>query len=233
MSNDEVSSVPPLVLIVDDEAEVRDHVGALLENGGYRVVAARNGVDALAWLERGGRPSVILLDLVMPGMDGHAFAEAIAGDRDLARIPLLVFSGHAESAPARSAIVLPKPSTSGELLDAVGRLTAHERRESPRFAVRFDVIADDGEKRNAARAINLSRGGVRFRSPVGATVGQPLALLLNIGSGGVLVDGEVRNVQFEHAGWDIGARFTSVKNGAPALERLLRQMEAGAPFGNA
>jgi CheY-like chemotaxis protein len=233
MSNNETHSVPPLVLIVDDEADVRDHVGALLENGGYRVVAARNGVDALAWLERGGRPSVILLDLVMPGMDGHAFAEAIEGDRELSRIPLLVFSGHAESAPKRAAIVLPKPSTSVDLLDAVGKLTAHERRESPRFAVRFDVIADDGRSRSAARAINLSRGGLRFRSPTGATVGQPLALSLRIGAGDVVVDGEVRNVQFEHSGWDIGARFTSVKAGGPALEQLIQQMEAGAPFGNA
>lgn len=234
MTNNEVRTVPPLVLVVDDEAEVRDHVGALLESGGYRVVAARNGVDALAWLEQGGRPSVILLDLVMPGMDGYALAEAIADDPALERIPLLVFSGHTgERVPKRAAIVLPKPSTSGELLDAVSRLTAHERRESPRFAVRFDVVADDGRSRAAALAINLSRGGLRFRSPVGATVGQPLALLLHIGAGGVLVDGEVRNVQFEHAGWDIGARFTNIKNGAPVLEHLLRKMEAGAPFGNA
>ena len=180
--------------------------------------AAKRGIEVLA---------VVVLS-------SGQYGEVLSGDPARVRVPLLVFSADPSVVPSRSAAVLVKPSTSREILDTIGRLKTHEGRESPRYTVRFELIADDGTVRTPSRAINLSRGGVRFRSSAGATVGQSLALTLRIGGGSdVLVDGEVRNVQFEHSGWDIGARFTAVRANAPALDKLIREMEAGNPFGHA
>ena len=80
-------SQPPLVLVVDDEACMRDLVVDVLQAEGYAVGAADNGQHALEYLQR-GRPDAIVLDLMMPVLDGWAFMEAyreVAG----AEIPVI------------------------------------------------------------------------------------------------------------------------------------------------
>jgi len=67
----------PIVLIVDDNPGIRNVVSWSLHAGGYEAVEATNGLEAIRWIEEAGRqqryPAVILLDLAMPGMDGHDF----------------------------------------------------------------------------------------------------------------------------------------------------------------
>lgn len=63
----------PLVLVVDDEPDIRATVMAMLEIEGYRVAEAANGLDALDAVEQ-REPDVILLDMRMPGLDGWGFA---------------------------------------------------------------------------------------------------------------------------------------------------------------
>jgi len=84
----------PLHLVVEDDADVRDALGELLLDAGYRVASAIDGRDAIRALESGLRPAAILLDLMMPGMDGFEFRAAQQRDPAFARIPVIVLSAH-------------------------------------------------------------------------------------------------------------------------------------------
>jgi CheY-like chemotaxis protein len=81
------------VLVVDDDRDIRDVLTDALEAEGYRVVTAADGQDALNWLRAGTeRPCVILLDLMMPKMDGIQLRTELLNDPELARIPVVVLS---------------------------------------------------------------------------------------------------------------------------------------------
>jgi chemotaxis family two-component system sensor histidine kinase/response regulator PixL len=84
---------PNLILIVEDDAESRDTMRLLLELAGYDVETASDGTEALAVLRGGLRPRLILLDLMMPGMDGFQFVNEKRQDPRLSRIPVIVYSG--------------------------------------------------------------------------------------------------------------------------------------------
>ena len=80
-----------LVLIVDDDPDIREILAETLEVRGFDVVTAANGEDALTVLrDISVRPSVILLDLMMPIMDGYGFLERWRRDPALALIPLAI-----------------------------------------------------------------------------------------------------------------------------------------------
>ena len=74
------------VLVVDDDAAIREVVQIIVEAEGYPVVTAAEGAEALRHLQSGLRPGVILLDLRMPGMDGRAFREVQGAEPELAEI---------------------------------------------------------------------------------------------------------------------------------------------------
>jgi two-component system response regulator MprA len=77
------------VLIVDDDRDVREILGELLVDEGFKVEAAWNGETALARLEAGFRPDVIVLDLMMPVMDGLTFRAVQRQHTALADIPVI------------------------------------------------------------------------------------------------------------------------------------------------
>jgi signal transduction histidine kinase/DNA-binding response OmpR family regulator len=77
------------VLVVDDDATVRSLLAKTLEKEGYRVISARNGVEALA-LAREHRPQAITLDVLMPQMDGWAALKELKADADLRDIPVIM-----------------------------------------------------------------------------------------------------------------------------------------------
>ena len=87
----------PPVLIVEDDPDSRNMLAALLGLHGYRTVTAANGLEALEMARR-ERPAVILLDLMMPVMDGQTFRREQLGDATLAAIPIVVLSAHARTA---------------------------------------------------------------------------------------------------------------------------------------
>ena len=90
---------PPLkVLYVDDEPDIRE-VGAMaLElDGSMEVTTASSGPEALALLEGGLRPDVILLDVMMPGMDGPAALAELKKRPELAQIPVIFITARAQS----------------------------------------------------------------------------------------------------------------------------------------
>ena len=82
----------PLVMVVDDDDDIRETLAGLLEDEGYRVVSFPHGREALDALQGGLAPRVILLDLMMPVMDGAEFRRAQLADPALAAIPVILIT---------------------------------------------------------------------------------------------------------------------------------------------
>ncbi len=114
-----------LVLVVDDDPDILDAICDILDGEGYRVARARHGIEALDQIAQ-ERPSVILLDLMMPVMDGLAFAQALRSHDALGAIPIVVIS--ADGNPQKAAAVgargfLAKPFDIDALLTQVAAMT--------------------------------------------------------------------------------------------------------------
>ncbi|MEN3338667.1 MAG: hypothetical protein V7647_2343 [Acidobacteriota bacterium] len=111
------------VLIVEDDADTREMLGHFLQAVGYRVETAPNGKVALERLATGIRPGVILLDLMMPVMDGWQFRREQVLDSTLASIPVIVVSaaGRERSTQIDANEYLSKPVNLDELLARVTR----------------------------------------------------------------------------------------------------------------
>jgi chemosensory pili system protein ChpA (sensor histidine kinase/response regulator) len=110
-------------LLVEDDFASRELLSMILAGEGYRVAAAANGVEGLQRLRGSDRPSLILLDLNMPVMDGRTFCARRHEDRDLDSIPVVVISAAGDVAEQAAALgaarYLQKPVDTVQLLDAV------------------------------------------------------------------------------------------------------------------
>jgi DNA-binding response OmpR family regulator len=82
---------PQSVLIVDDEPMARTLLRLMLVRAGFNVSEAENGSDALAKVKK-NRPDIILLDVMMPGMDGFMVCESIRGQDDMTNLPIIMLS---------------------------------------------------------------------------------------------------------------------------------------------
>jgi CheY-like chemotaxis protein len=82
------------LLVVDDDHDIREMAKLLLEVSGYRVTTAADGLEAWQRLEDGDSPALILLDLMMPRMDGEHFLQTLRAS-PRASIPVVIISGHA------------------------------------------------------------------------------------------------------------------------------------------
>ena len=113
------------ILIVDDDDDARQILGAVLGLSGYLVWQARDGQEALQQLRGACRPAAIVLDLCMPGMDGRAFRAAQVADPALAGIPIVVLSGEADGREEAAALgvagYLRKPVELGALVALLQR----------------------------------------------------------------------------------------------------------------
>ncbi len=119
-----------MILVVDDDSQVRAAIRRALEELGYPVHEAGDGASAVA-LVKAERPGLVVLDYVMPGMDGAAVARAIAEVDP--NIPILFSTGHAALRALRNAAgeevpVLEKPFTLDELDELVRDRLAEARR---------------------------------------------------------------------------------------------------------
>jgi len=82
------------ILLVEDDADLREAIGDVLRDAGRAVVEAGDGQEALAKLEMVERPCLVLLDLLMPRMDGFEFLRRLNALHDAADFPVLVISAH-------------------------------------------------------------------------------------------------------------------------------------------
>jgi CheY-like chemotaxis protein len=111
------------ILLVEDDDAIRESVSECLALEGYHVALAVNGAEALDWLERGDRPAVVLLDMVMPVMTGAELLVHMRRNPMLASVPVVLMTAAMQKEPASisAQAFLPKPFDLAELLRTVAR----------------------------------------------------------------------------------------------------------------
>jgi len=123
------SASAPTLLVVDDDANIARALSNLLEDEGYRVVAAENGKRGLELVEAGLRPNAIILDLMMPVMDGWDFRAEQLKDPAIRETPVIVltatgFSRRTIREQFGGVEYLAKPPSTDHLLDTLRRVCA-------------------------------------------------------------------------------------------------------------
>jgi CheY-like chemotaxis protein len=130
------------VMVVDDDPGIRESIETLLPMFGHAVVGAADGAEALARLRAGDRPCLILLDLMMPGLNGFDLRTHLMADATLAEIPIIVITGAGQTVAARASAmdleVMRKPFELSTLLAAVRR-----------FCTRRPVARPEGNPRTS------------------------------------------------------------------------------------
>lgn len=90
------------VMVIEDEPLIRENFQELLELEGVRVMTASNGIEGLELLKQGKIPCLILLDLLMPVMNGMEFLDALSKNSAFSKIPVCVMTGISERPPSIS-----------------------------------------------------------------------------------------------------------------------------------
>jgi CheY-like chemotaxis protein len=120
------------VMVVEDDQDIRDSLRDVLTDAGFEVLEAGSGEEAMAALREGAAPGVILLDLMMPGMDGSRFRAEQLKDPVLAPYPVVVLTADARADEKARVLqadgYLPKPVDLEDLLKMVGRFVRPGRR---------------------------------------------------------------------------------------------------------
>ena len=176
--------VPPIpdrpILVVDDDTKIVRLVRTYLERDGFSVVTASDGPAALQAIET-HRPALVVLDLMLPGLDGRAVIRAVRLDEEAARTPIMILSARGTTVDRIAGLVdgaddyLPKPFSPAELVLRVKAILRRGSRgtsgEAMRDAtteprprlLRADLVVDPDrhEVTRAGRALPLTR--VEFR----------------------------------------------------------------------
>ncbi len=114
-----------LVLIVDDEANIRETIAFILEMEGYEVIVASNGVEALEKLRK-YKPKFMILDVMMPKMNGYEVAKEIRKDEDFKDLFILILTAKGQSIDEDNAIdsgadfYMSKPFDDEKILQLIG-----------------------------------------------------------------------------------------------------------------
>ena len=115
------------ILLIEDDPEIRSALVSLLGDCGYAVASAGDGREALEHLRAGARPDLLLLDVMMPVMDGVAFRAAQLADPELSDIPVIVLTAAGRPyeyvRSLRAAAALAKPFDLADLTAAIERVT--------------------------------------------------------------------------------------------------------------
>jgi CheY-like chemotaxis protein len=122
------------ILVVDDDTLIRDSLSDLLRAAGFQVATAQHGGDALAYLRENPLPRVIILDLMMPVMDGWEFRLRQREDPRLAQIPVIVLSAalrDRRTLELGAEEYFPKPLHLRGLLEAVSRYSRPQQSIPP------------------------------------------------------------------------------------------------------
>ena len=134
-------SARPVVLVADDDPDILLLISLTLERDGYRVVAARDGQSALD-AARVCIPHLVVLDLMMPGIDGYEVTRLLRADEATKDVPIVVVTAMAEESEAARALeagadaYVKKPFSPRELLAKTGSLLLDRRPRSRLFATK-------------------------------------------------------------------------------------------------
>lgn len=110
------------VLIVDDEPGIRDSLAELFEDAGYSTMSAADGGAALELLRGERLPDIVLLDLLMPVLNGNEVYAAMQADRRLAGIPVIITTSDPSLAPS-GLLIMKKPINVKRLISTVAQQT--------------------------------------------------------------------------------------------------------------
>jgi CheY-like chemotaxis protein len=115
------------ILVVDDNAETTEALVAVLQLRGYETVAAHDGLDALAQLRHGLLPSLIVLDWMMPNLDGRGFLDSVAANQQVKSVPIVIYSAAGYRIVVDGvAATLSKSVDPDILLDLIGRFAGRD-----------------------------------------------------------------------------------------------------------
>ncbi len=122
-----------MILVVDDEPSLVEAISEVLEDEGYAVSTARDGITALRALHDGLRPCLAILDLMMPTMSGWELRAAMLSDPKLADIPVAIVSAFArgEMSTLRPTAVVQKPFELREIVALADRFCGAPRGADP------------------------------------------------------------------------------------------------------
>lgn len=110
------------VLVVEDDDDIRNAIVDLLESEGYKAESAVNGKDALEKLGNINKPCLVLLDMMMPIMNGRQFLDEVMKDSKLAPLPILIVSAVADKTNTEGSVgFLKKPIDIDVVLDLVSQ----------------------------------------------------------------------------------------------------------------
>lgn len=85
------------ILVVEDDNSIRELLVELLQSEGYEVAAAVNGLEGIKYLQANGNPDLILIDLMMPIMDGYTFRSEQMKNAEWSKVPVVVMSAEANA----------------------------------------------------------------------------------------------------------------------------------------
>jgi CheY-like chemotaxis protein len=136
LAGGESDAARPCVLLVDDDAIVRDVLRLSLEDSGYAVHSADGGATALLWLENGQQVDILVSDLTMPGMDGLTLIRAVQERR--ANLPAILLTGYVGDGAALAVggaisgtfSLLRKPVSGTQLADRISALLVSKKQSS-------------------------------------------------------------------------------------------------------
>ena len=126
MKQGNVNQAGVTILVVEDDASIRDILSLALTADGYKVITAANGQEALKILSEMSNPCLILLDLMMPIMNGWQFAAAISENANFKNIPIVVLTAFADKVKTIPGKLTLKKPIDLELLFEVAKKYCHE-----------------------------------------------------------------------------------------------------------
>jgi len=128
-------AMPKRILVIEDERNVRAVIQKRLEASGYQVFTAADGLDGLE-LARMKKPDLIVLDLMLPKLDGNSVCRELRNDPDCSKIPILMLTGRTREKEIRQGIMeganlyMTKPFRHEQLLESISELLLNAEREA-------------------------------------------------------------------------------------------------------
>ncbi len=184
------------ILLVDDVLPVLELQRHYLKRTSCTILTARTGREAVAVCRR-DRPDLVLLDAVMPDIDGVEACRLLKADPLLRAIPVILAAA-ADAADACRAAgcddVMVKPVTQEAFLDKVRRFVALRERQENRIPASLRVEFTAGAGRYTAYTRDISSRGLFLKSPRPFSVGTLLNMLVHLPAGTVAIEGEVRRI---------------------------------------
>ncbi len=196
------------ILVIDDDPKACELINAILTEAGYEVLSVLDGPSGIA-LARTSRPAVIILDMMLPGLDGIVVCERLKQDPVLLNIPVIAITASLESKytgeafRAGAEFFLSKPFRAANLISVVRmaeettqrdipvRLRMHSRLETE-LPVRVVIPGDEGSACEiVGRTENVSHGGFLIWLPEMIPAGTVVCLQLGLPRGMVTAEGEV------------------------------------------